>query len=245
MSFRDTTRVPITARLGPPIKTAPTPSDRATHTANRKENCKRYNVSKCMKGEDCIFAHVCWHQGCLEDHPTGASQPPRQSLYLMDTHGTPQRSEHRIQGPFGLLDAKNLSSAFKHLQITDAELAKECAAGRILGPFPTRPLKNLRSSRVGIVPKQENKWRMIMHLSAPLGSSINDYIPGDDFSLHYASLDDAVWLLLSLGTAVKIAKVDLKSAFRMVPVTKEDWELLGIHWRRMFCIDTCLPFGLC
>ena len=41
-----------------------------------------------------------------------------------------------------------------------------------------------------------------------------------------------------------MAKVDLKSAFRMVPVRQEDWELLGIHWQNQYYIDTCLPFGL-
>ena len=55
---------------------------------------------------------------------------------------------------------------------------------------------------------------MIMHLSAPVGYSINDFISSDDFSLHYASIDDAV-KLLSLGTGAKTAKVDLKAAFRM------------------------------
>jgi hypothetical protein len=41
-----------------------------------------------------------------------------------------------------------------------------------------------------------------------------------------------------------MAKLDLKAAFRMVPVRKEDWDLLGIHWRGHYYVDTCLPFGL-
>ena len=41
-----------------------------------------------------------------------------------------------------------------------------------------------------------------------------------------------------------MAKVDLKSAFRIIPVRKQDWELLGIHWRNQYYVDTCLPFGL-
>ena len=39
-----------------------------------------------------------------------------------------------------------------------------------------------------------------------------------------------------------MAKVDLKSAFRMVPVHPTDWHLLGL--RDNYYIDTCLPFGL-
>ena len=138
------------------------------------------------------------------------------------------------KGPVGPNDARNLPSALQHPQIIDAELAKECAAGRILDPFHSRPLTNLRCSGIGVVPKKNNKWRMIMHLSAPAGSSINDFISKDDFSLHYTSIDDAVKILLSLGRGARMAKVDLKSAFRMVPVRREDWQFLGIKWRGRF-----------
>eukprot|EP00731_Ephydatia_muelleri_P033414 Em0029g20a len=39
-------------------------------------------------------------------------------------------------------------------------------------------------------------------------------------------------------------QVDLKSAFRMVPVSPDDWNLLSLHWKGKFYMDTCLPFGL-
>lgn len=94
------------------------------------------------------------------------------------------------KGPVGPNDARNLPSALQHPHIIDAELAKECAAGRILGPFYSRPLENLRCSGIGVVPKK-NKWRMITHLSAPAGNSINDFISKEDFSLHYTSIDNA------------------------------------------------------
>ena len=41
-----------------------------------------------------------------------------------------------------------------------------------------------------------------------------------------------------------MAKVDLKSTFRMAPVRKWDWQYLGIKWRDKFYVDICLPFGL-
>ena len=66
-----------------------------------------------------------------------------------------------------------------------------------------------------IVPKKTNKWRMIMYLSVPAGDSINSK---DDFSLDCTSIiDDAItvhWQGCKYGK---------KSAFRMVPVRKEDW----------------------
>lgn len=85
---------------------------------------------------------------------------------------------------------------------------------------------------------------MILHFSAPLGKSINDHISKEELSLHYASIDDATRMLSALGRGALIAKVDLKSAFRMVPVQRQDWELLDIKWREAYYVDTCLPFRL-
>ena len=58
-------------------------------------------------------------------------------------------------------------------------------------------------------------------------------------------MDDAVGLLHTYGTGAIMAKTDLKSAFRMVPVRPADWDLLGMFWDGMHYVDTCLPFGLC
>lgn len=40
-----------------------------------------------------------------------------------------------------------------------------------------------------------------------------------------------------------MTKVDLQNAFRMCPVHRETWHLLGI-WRNKFYIDKCLSIGL-
>ena len=67
-SFRE--KVPVLARLGPPAAT-PTSSNptRVSHTPGGQEICRRFNYGKCTRGSECSFAHVCWHQGCLGDHP--------------------------------------------------------------------------------------------------------------------------------------------------------------------------------
>ena len=52
-------------------------------------------------------------------------------------------------------------------------------------------------SPVGLVPKSEpNQWRLIVDLSYPHGHSINDGIPNELASVSYASVDDAVQLIL-------------------------------------------------
>ena len=85
---------------------------------------------------------------------------------------------------------------------------------------------------------------MIHHFSAPPGLSINDFIPREEYSLYYATVDDAIGHILTLGVGALMAMVDLKAAFRMIPVRQADWELLGIHWQNYYYVDTCLLFGL-
>ena len=41
-----------------------------------------------------------------------------------------------------------------------------------------------------------------------------------------------------------MAKTDLKSAFRLIPIHPDDWNLLGIYWQSKFYEDLYLPFGL-
>ena len=140
--------------------------------------------------------------------------------------------------------AKNLPSAFQQPSVIDATLQKECEAGRILGPFPTPPLPNFRTSGLGLVPKHDGGWRIIYHLSAPTTDSINDFIDPLMYSLSYCSIDDAYTIINKLGPGTLLSKIDLKDAFRLIPVRPTDWNLLGIHWQQNYYIDTCLPFGL-
>ena len=41
-----------------------------------------------------------------------------------------------------------------------------------------------------------------------------------------------------------MAKTDVKSTFRIIPVNTDDWHLLGLEWKGSLYIDTELPFGL-
>ena len=61
-----------------------------------------------------------------------------------------------------------------------------------------------------------------MHLSPPTGQSINDFISPEQYTFHYATVDDGVHLLTKLGKGAMIAKVNLRSTFRMIPVHRED-----------------------
>ena len=87
------------------------------------------------------------------------------------------------------------------------ELRKECVASQIFGPFSSRQIRNLKCSGLGVVSKKGGKWRMILHLSALLGKNINNHISKEDFSLHYASMDDANHMLSALEKDALMTKV--------------------------------------
>ena len=126
----------------------------------------------------------------------------------------------------------------------DQELTKEILVGRIAGPYDAPPFPDLWCSGLGLVPKDDDSWRLIFHLSAPAGASVNDHIPPDKFSLHYHTIDDVISILVRLGPNALMAKADIKNAFWLCPVHPCDWPLLGMRWRQQYFVDKCLPFGL-
>ena len=101
-------------------------------------------------------------------------------------------------------------------------------------PFSSLPLPTLQCSPLGVVPKKDSSWCIIMDLSSPWGSLINDFIDKEDFSLHYATFDQALALVFSFGTWALMAKLDLKHTFCLCPVSPTDWDLLGMHWQGKF-----------
>ena len=53
-----------------------------------------------------------------------------------------------------------------------------------------------------------------------------------------------VSLVKSLGRSALMAKLDIKHAFRLYPVSPVDWHLLDTHWEGFYFIELRLPFGL-
>ena len=118
-------------------------------------------------------------------------------------------------------------------------IAEEVSAGRLQASCsPT-----IRKNPVRLIPKphQPGKFRLIVDLSAPCGFSVNDCISPALRSLEYVSVDEAARMLARCGRGALMAKTDLKSAYRHVPVHPADQHLLGIEWNGTTYLDT---FGL-
>ena len=140
---------------------------------------------------------------------------------------------------------KNMKSTMEQPQVLKEYIGKEVAAGRLLVPIPQETALTVHVSPCGVIPKsQVGKWSLIVDMSSPEGSSINDGIPKELCSLRYVTVDDIISKVLKLGQGAFMAKVDIESAYRIVPVHPEDRHLLGIHWQEKCYVDTALPFRM-
>ena len=119
---------------------------------------------------------------------------------------------------------QNMLSARQNPLVVEEYLQKELTQGNILGPFPQSALPEVHVNRFGCIPKkhQPGKWRLITDLSYPRGLSVNDAIDPKLCSLSYISVDKVARAAMSLGKGALLAKVDIKSAYRLVPVHPED-----------------------
>ena len=79
--------------------------------------------------------------------------------------------------------------------------------------------------------------------SGPRGASVNDGIEKELCSLKYVLVDEAMREVLVLGQWTQLAKFDIESAYRLIPVHADDRPLLGMR-REKTNIDLALPFGL-
>ena len=50
-------------------------------------------------------------------------------------------------------------------------------------------------------------------------------------------------MIKSIGQGCYMAKTDIKSAFRIIPIHPSDYHLLGFTWNDMFFFDRTLPMG--
>ena len=97
----------------------------------------------------------------------------------------------------------------KHPIIIDDYIKKEVNSLNILSPFPSTLAPAVHINRFGVIRKkhQPGKWRLITDLSFPEDASVNNAIDPAKCSLKYISVDSL------------ITKIDVKSAYRLIPIS--------------------------
>ena len=80
-------------------------------------------------------------------------------------------------------------------------------------------------------------------MSYPPGNSVNDFIDEKLTAVQYSKFEYVISIIQTLCEHVKIGKIDIKSAFRLLPCYPGDFDLLGFKIGGMYHIDKCMPMG--
>ncbi len=156
----------------------------------------------------------------------------------------------RIGFNSGLVSLKqrsgNMPLADEHPEVVTGYIQKERELGRLMQVKQAEVLTPIHTNPFGVIPKKSgiNRWRLILDLSSPLGHSMNDGIEKELASLSYVSVDEVVQRVLRWGRGTLLAKMDVRQAYRNIPVQPEDRRLLGMRWQGDTYVDAVLPFGL-
>ena len=138
------------------------------------------------------------------------------------------------------VESDNHKSTKLHKELVDKELCKQLNDGHYM--ITTKP--PLVISPLGAIPKDDGTIRLIHDGSRPLGDAMNDYTTLH--AVHYQTLEDAYTLA---KPGYFLAKLDLKSAYRSVPIHPSDYCLTGLKWhfkndsKPTYMYDARLPFG--
>ena len=139
----------------------------------------------------------------------------------------------------------NHKSALSNPKAMELKLTKELQAGRLLGPFLEPVLQHTIVSPLGLVKKKElGKFRVIHDLSFPRqGASVNSFIPQDEASVSYDSVDTAIRLIRQVGKGAILCKTDIEHAYKLINIAESDIPALAMRWFQHWLYDATLPMG--
>ena len=146
---------------------------------------------------------------------------------------------------------KNHKGATDHPQALKDYIHKEIEKGAVLGPFSTIPFED----KVGISPistrpkKNSTERRVIIDLSYPQGSAVNDGMIKDNYmglhaKLTFPKTDDLALRIFQLGKNARMFKIDLSRYFRQLPLDPGDYSLIGYIIDNQLYFDKMLPMGM-
>jgi hypothetical protein len=174
---------------------------------------------------------------------------PDESFVLTLIKGLRLGFDLGINGPpTEVYECKNSLSARRDRDFVTSALEQEVANGYLSGPCDRLPFSNYRVSPIGVaIGKYSGKKRLILDLSSPHNEgeiiSVNSAIDKEDYSLQYVTIDDAIRVICKLGRGAILIKVDVKDAFRILPVSPTQWPHLCIKWDGQYYWYVRLPFG--
>lgn len=176
------------------------------------------------------------------------SKHPNRALIAYLTHGLRFGFRLGYSGERRLNIMNNLSSLDLSPDTLPTFIRNERELGRISGPFSLQnpPTKIFMVNPIGLVEKRDTnpiEYRVITHHSAPHGASVNDGIDKHEFRISFDTLKHAVRWIRHFGTGALLSKIDIKDAYRNLPVHPVDQLLQGIVHDGKLYFDKALAFG--
>ena len=145
---------------------------------------------------------------------------------------------------------QNHGSALSSPQTINSFLDTECHLGTTCGPFAANPLcVDLVTSALQIAHSHSGKPCVILDLSFPPGSSVNNGIPSDSylgkpFVLCLPGIDALTGIIRCKGRGCHLFKKDFSCAYRQLRIDPCNPHLLGFRHNDHPYIDIAPPFGL-
>ncbi|XP_044210305.1 uncharacterized protein LOC122984073 [Thunnus albacares] len=180
-------------------------------------------------------------ESALKDHPD------RQVVHFL-IHGLTFGFHPGMEAlPESSFTCRTRQSAIAEPTTVDMLLAKEITDGFMIGPFSSPPFPIHRISPLGITArKYSGKKRLIIDLSSPHSTatpSINSLIPSPDFSMHYSTITHATNLIRLASCGSWLAKADITSTFKVLPIRPDYWGFFGVQWKGHYYLAVRLTFG--
>ena len=184
--------------------------------------------------------------GCLHSLLMSAGYPGDLTEYIVDGFSCGFRLGYGGVLGDSFLSARNPGVSDELCSVMGRKIEKEISAGRVAGPFDEPPFSVMQCSPVRLEPKKvPGEYRFIHNLSHPFGdpASVNYNIPQVEKSVAYSTLDDALGVVVGIGGGAFLAKTDIKSAFKIIPIHPLDYHLLGFRWGGKYYYAKTLPMG--
>ena len=144
-------------------------------------------------------------------------------------------------------EVSNYYSAVQYPHDTRKYLDKEIELGAMLGPVEVVNHPEFHCSPLMSRPKEGDTRRVILDLSYPKGSSLNDHVSkdrfdGNLFALKLPSIDSFTQEIINTDNDPVLFKVDVARAFRNLPVDPADCLKFGLKVNNKFFMDKSVAF---
>ena len=140
--------------------------------------------------------------------------------------------------------SSNAPSSFEYEDRVSDSICEWISAGYAAGPYEFEEIpKDAKISGLMVKLKPNGKARLILNLSAPKGSSVNDGIDKKDYPAKMTSTIKFVKILNKCGKCCTFVKIDWAAAYKQIRIALEDRRIQYFEWLGRYFVELCLVFG--